>query len=176
MHAGRYTERLSAAGEALRSGTRLISTLGPLFEVGRQGFPVSAAVGISPTFMSLREYDLDDFGSHFQFTSHVGLNVYLGRGWSLGSEPCCTREEGGCGERHEWGFSKDGIANHRLGVGWLVDHTKGHQSAMTPGMSGMPKSRGRAKSRKCDSKSLSRREVSRWIVGHPERPHGSYFW
>jgi hypothetical protein len=67
-----------------RGNTGLIGSLGPLFEVGRDGFPLRFAVGISPTLLSLQEYDQDDFGSPLQLTSHAGFSVTLGRDWSLG--------------------------------------------------------------------------------------------
>jgi hypothetical protein len=67
-----------------RVNTGLIASLGPLFEAGRKGCPVSLVLGISPTFLGLRHYDQDDFGSHLQLTSHAGFNIALGHGWSLG--------------------------------------------------------------------------------------------
>lgn len=61
-----------------------IATLGPVFTLRSDRFPVDLVVGSSPTIMSRHTYDGVDFGIPFQFTSHIGFNAHLTRRWALG--------------------------------------------------------------------------------------------
>lgn len=55
----------------------LVSSLGPLLRIGAGTCPLAFEGGISPTFISKRVFDEDDFGAHLQFTSHVGFSYRL---------------------------------------------------------------------------------------------------
>ncbi len=55
-----------------------ITTLGPTLIAGRVGLPVSFEAGSSPTFMTRDVFGTKNFGSFWQFTSHLGVNVDMG--------------------------------------------------------------------------------------------------
>jgi len=60
-----------------------IGAVGPSVVLGRERLPVSFEGGVSPTLMSRHEFGTKDFGSEFQFTSHVGVNWDLAAHWRL---------------------------------------------------------------------------------------------
>jgi lipid A 3-O-deacylase len=61
-----------------------IGTAGPSLVLSRARLPVSLEGGISPTLLSQSDFDSRDFGTYFQFTSHVGLNWDFAEHWRLG--------------------------------------------------------------------------------------------
>ncbi len=61
-----------------------IGTAGPTLIFGRAGLPVTFEAGSSPTLMSRYEFGTKNFGSTWQFTSHLGANVDLGERVRLG--------------------------------------------------------------------------------------------
>src|SRR5690606_37599457 len=52
--------------------------------VSRAGWPLALDFGTAPGFVSATRLGERSFGGHFQFTSHIGLQLALGSGWSLG--------------------------------------------------------------------------------------------
>jgi len=60
-----------------------IGTVGPSLVLGRERLPVSLEGGVSPTLLSHYEFGAKNFGTEFQFTSHVGLNWDLAPHWRL---------------------------------------------------------------------------------------------
>jgi hypothetical protein len=54
-----------------------VGTLGPTLVLARPGFPLSFEGGSSLTGLSRYLFENKDFGTRFQFTSHVGLNFDL---------------------------------------------------------------------------------------------------
>ncbi len=56
-----------------------IGTAGPTFLFGRAGLPLTFELGSGPTLMSRYEFGTKNFGSSWQFTSHLGANVEMGR-------------------------------------------------------------------------------------------------
>ncbi|HWX19376.1 MAG TPA: acyloxyacyl hydrolase [Candidatus Binatia bacterium] len=52
-----------------------IVTAGPSLLLGKAQFPLSFEGGASPTLISRHEFETKDFGTPFQFTSHLGLNL-----------------------------------------------------------------------------------------------------
>jgi hypothetical protein len=77
--------RLDLSGGALaeESRTASVATAGPSLVLGRQHLPVSFELGFSPTFISRWEFGTTDFGTDFQFTTHVGLNWDFAAHWCL---------------------------------------------------------------------------------------------
>lgn len=67
-----------------RGNNAAIATVGPSLVLGREQLPVSLEGGVSPTFLSSREFGSKDFGIDFQFTSHIGLNWDFAEHWRLG--------------------------------------------------------------------------------------------
>jgi hypothetical protein len=61
-----------------------VGTVGPSLLLGRERLPVSLEGGVSPTLLSRHEFGSKDFGTEFQFTSHVGLNWDFAAHWRLG--------------------------------------------------------------------------------------------
>ncbi len=60
-----------------------IGTSGLSLVLGRQRLPVLLEGGVSPTLLSQHEFGDKNFGTDFQFTSHVGLNWDFARHWRL---------------------------------------------------------------------------------------------
>jgi hypothetical protein len=60
-------------------------TLGPGFVLGRGEFPLVIEAGVSPTLIGREQFGHTDFGTIFQFTTHVGLTWHatsrLDVGW-----------------------------------------------------------------------------------------------
>lgn len=65
---------LSAGWLGDPGGNAVVGAFGPSLVFGHQRLPLSVDVGVSPTLISESEFQTKDLGSHFQFTSHVGLN------------------------------------------------------------------------------------------------------
>jgi lipid A 3-O-deacylase len=61
-----------------------IGTVGPSLVLRRERLPVSLEGGISPTLLSQYDFESRNFGTYFQFTSHVGLNWDFAAHWRLG--------------------------------------------------------------------------------------------
>jgi hypothetical protein len=77
----RLQSRLDASAGWLGSSFEdgFIGTLGPSLLLARASFPLSFAVGISPTLLSRDDYVEKDFGQLLQFTAYVGFNYDFGR-------------------------------------------------------------------------------------------------
>jgi len=73
----------SAGALAGQGNAGLVASLGPLLRFGQGDCPLTAEVGLSPTFISKRVFDQDDFGSHLQFTTRGGFSLRLSRRTSL---------------------------------------------------------------------------------------------
>jgi lipid A 3-O-deacylase len=67
-----------------RGNNAAIGSAGPSVLLGRESLPVSVEGGVSPTFLSRHEFGSKDFGTDFQFTSHVGVNWDFAPHWRLG--------------------------------------------------------------------------------------------
>jgi hypothetical protein len=79
-----------------------IMTVGPSFGLHRTGVPLALEAGVSPTALTRHEFERKDFGSYFQFTSHVGLSWQFLAHYSVGYQ-----------FQH---MSNSGISNHNPGV------------------------------------------------------------
>lgn len=79
------SELIASAG-ALTSEdkTGFIGSLGPRFLLSKDHLPVQLDLGISPTVLGKRKFKNANFGSHFQFTSHIGILFLLGDHWYAG--------------------------------------------------------------------------------------------
>ena len=66
------------------SQNAVVVTLGPTLVLGRARWPVSLEGGFSPTYLSSYTFEYKSFGTHAQFTSHVGLNWDFAAHWRLG--------------------------------------------------------------------------------------------
>ena len=73
------TPRIEASAGWLSGGSKdgFIGTLGPAMELRKGRFPLTLEGGASPTFISRYKYGEKDFGGRFQFTDHIGLNLYV---------------------------------------------------------------------------------------------------
>jgi lipid A 3-O-deacylase len=60
-----------------------IGTAGPTLILRRERLPVSLELGVSPALISQYHFDSRNFGSYFQFTTHVGLNWDFAAHWRL---------------------------------------------------------------------------------------------
>jgi hypothetical protein len=79
-HNWRLQSRLDTSGGWLGDSRRAaaVLTAGPTLELGYGKVPISLEGGLSPTFISRDEFTHRDFGSHYQFTTHIDLNADLG--------------------------------------------------------------------------------------------------
>lgn len=74
----------SSAGSLGETGCNAaILTGGASLVLGRERFPVSCELGVSPTLLSQSGFETKDFGMDLQFTSHLGLNWDLAAHWRL---------------------------------------------------------------------------------------------
>lgn len=79
------SELIGSAGILIsEEKTGFIGSLGPRFLLSRQDLPIQLDLGISPTVLGKRKFDDANFGSHFQFTSHIGILFLLGEHWYAG--------------------------------------------------------------------------------------------
>jgi hypothetical protein len=79
------SELIGSAGALTSAGkTGFIGTLGPRFLLAREDSPIQLDLGISPTVLGKRKFEDANFGSHFQFTSHIGVIFRLGDSWYAG--------------------------------------------------------------------------------------------
>jgi hypothetical protein len=60
-----------------------VGSLGISLVAGVERLPLFLDVGISPTVLSRSTFGEADFGGNFQFTSHLGLRLRLGRQFEL---------------------------------------------------------------------------------------------
>ena len=67
-----------------RGNNAAIGTVGPTVVLTREPWPVSLEGGVSPTFLSRSGFGSKDFGTDFQFTSHLGVNWDFATHWRLG--------------------------------------------------------------------------------------------
>jgi hypothetical protein len=65
---------LSAGWLGDQGGDAAIVAAGPTLVLGWKRFPVSLEGGVSPTVISLENFQTKDLGTDFQFTSHIGVN------------------------------------------------------------------------------------------------------
>ena len=61
-----------------------VGTAGPALVVSRKGCPFVMTGGVSPTVLSQEAYIDTDFGTPFQFTSHIGIYWRPGSRFELG--------------------------------------------------------------------------------------------
>ncbi len=54
-----------------------ISSCGPSFGLHRARLPLAVEAGVSPTVITHHDFQSKDFGSFFQFTSHIGLSCQI---------------------------------------------------------------------------------------------------
>lgn len=64
---------LSAGWLGDQGGDAAIATVGPTLVFGRKQFPLFLEGGVSPTIILGDDFTTKDFGTPFQFTSHVGV-------------------------------------------------------------------------------------------------------
>jgi hypothetical protein len=62
----------------------VVAQVGPVMHLGREGIPVRLEGGTSPTYLTRHQFPKEDFGSHAQFTSRLGVVYAAGRSWSFG--------------------------------------------------------------------------------------------
>ena len=67
-----------------RGNNSAIGTLVPSLVLGRERLPLSLEGGVGPTVLTRDKFGSKDFGTEFQFTSHVGLNWDFATHWRLG--------------------------------------------------------------------------------------------
>jgi hypothetical protein len=58
-----------------------VGTLGPVFTLGREGCPIELFAGTAGTYLTREQFNRVHFGIPFQFTSHLGLSLQMGRHW-----------------------------------------------------------------------------------------------
>jgi Lipid A 3-O-deacylase (PagL). len=68
--------RLDTAAGWLRGDDQdgFVGRVGPSLELWRRHFPLSLEGGSSPTYISRYAFRERNYGVHFQFTTHIGLN------------------------------------------------------------------------------------------------------
>lgn len=76
--------QFSAGWLADPGGNAFIGTLGPTVALARPHFPFSFEGGVSPTLLSQHQFATKDFGTDFQFTSHLGIYAELSAHFRLG--------------------------------------------------------------------------------------------
>ena len=67
-----------------RGNNAAIGTVGPSLVLGHERWPVSMEGGVSPTLLSRTGFGSKEFGTDFQFTTHIGLNWDFAPHWRLG--------------------------------------------------------------------------------------------
>lgn len=75
---------LSAGWLSGRGEDGFVGTMGPVFKLAQDRFPLSLTGGISATFLSRETFGNKDFGIWYQFTSHLGLQLRVGSHLDLG--------------------------------------------------------------------------------------------
>jgi hypothetical protein len=79
------SELIGSAGALTSEGkTGFIGSLGPRFLLSKEDLPVQLDLGISPTLLGKRKFEDANFGSHLQFTSHIGILFLFGDHWYAG--------------------------------------------------------------------------------------------
>lgn len=73
-----------SAGALGREGLYgFVGTAGPIMRFVHAGFPLEFIGGCSSTIISRHEFDEVNLGLPFQFTTHLGMRVDLGRRWAV---------------------------------------------------------------------------------------------
>jgi hypothetical protein len=88
-----------------------IGTLGPSLELSWDRVPLTLDAGSSPTLMSKEQFGKTDFGTVFQFTTHIGLTWKIGSHLDLGYRFQHMSNAG-------IGPSNPGLNLHLFGAGW----------------------------------------------------------
>jgi hypothetical protein len=88
-----------------------VGTAGPSAILSWRDFPVSLDLGSSPTLISRHRFERRDYGSHFQFTSHAGLNWDVARHFRVGYRYQHMSNAG-------LGHPNPGVNLHMLAVGY----------------------------------------------------------
>jgi len=70
---------LTAGGLLHNEEVGFVGTLGPSFTFGYKDFPLRFDAGSSPTLLSRDEFGHTNYGVPFQFTSHAGFALDLGK-------------------------------------------------------------------------------------------------
>jgi hypothetical protein len=102
---------LTAGWLSGRGDDAFIGTIGPTFDLGRDHFPLSLALGISPTIVSRYHFGHTDFGIPFQFTTHGSIL------WEIRSHVAVEFRYQHMSNA-EIGPSNPGLNLYMLGVGW----------------------------------------------------------
>jgi len=102
---------LTAGWISGRGDDAFIGTVGPTFELGRDGFPLVLELGCSPGILSRDQFGHTDFGIPFQFTTHSSLL------WRMGSRLTVEARVQHMSNA-EIGPSNPGLNQFMLGVGW----------------------------------------------------------
>jgi hypothetical protein len=102
---------LTAGWLSGRGDDGFIGTIGPTLELGRKHFPLTLAVGSSPTILSRYHFGHTDFGIPLQFTTHGDVS------WEIGSHVAVEFRYQHMSNA-EIGPSNPGLNLYMLGVGW----------------------------------------------------------
>lgn len=94
------------------SDNAFIGTLGPSLILERKGFPLSLEGGVSPTLLSKHDLGAKNFGTKFQFTSHIGLN------WDIASRVRLSYRFQHMSNAH-LSEHNPGLNLHMLGISYL---------------------------------------------------------
>ncbi len=68
---------MSTGALAGRGKVGLVAGAGPVLLIGKGSCPLTAELGVSPTYISRDHFGEDDFGSQLQFTTRGGLGYRL---------------------------------------------------------------------------------------------------
>jgi hypothetical protein len=94
-----------------RGENAFIGSIGPTFEIGRDGFPLVIECGSSPTILSREEFGHTDFGIPFQFTTHGSIL------WRMGSRVTIEGRFQHMSNANI-GPTNPGLNLYMMGVGW----------------------------------------------------------
>jgi len=75
---------LSAGWLSKRGEESFVGTVGPALALSRNELPLELVGGVSPTLLQRSGLGGKDFGTFFQFTSHIGVRWAIGPHWDLG--------------------------------------------------------------------------------------------
>jgi hypothetical protein len=74
---------ISAGGLTDGTTTGFIGTLGPVVQLRKGKFPITAELGFCPTILSQDHFGAKDFGDPVQFTSSIGLKWEITKHFSM---------------------------------------------------------------------------------------------